>query len=130
MFLQESASKEAVKNLVADGAKHVAVDYSNANSLKEAFSGVDVVVSTLNDTTNSNAQEFALLAAKQAGVKLFVPSEFGNPSLGFKELGILQSKALFHDKLAEVGLPYTLFFTGGFSDLIFLPYALLSGILL
>ncbi len=52
------------------------LDVLNIESLKKAFTGVDVVVSTVNGGGFA-VQENLLTAAKEAGVKRFVPSEFG-----------------------------------------------------
>jgi hypothetical protein len=46
-------------------------------------------------------------AAKQAGVKLFLPSEFGYPTVGLEEgKGNLGLKSKFGKYLEEIGLPY------------------------
>jgi hypothetical protein len=54
----------------------ICLDVSNAESLKKAFTGVDVVVSTISGGGFA-VQGNLLTAAKEAGVKRFVPSEFG-----------------------------------------------------
>ena len=59
-------------------------------------------------------------AAKEVGVKLFVPSEFGGPTEG--ETGVfLGDKANIQEQLKDIGIPYTLFYTGGFSDYVWVP---------
>jgi hypothetical protein len=55
------------------------------------------------------------VAAKAAGVKLFVPSEFGNNTDDVKD-GMLAAKTAVVSKLKEIGLPYTSYYTGPFSD--------------
>ncbi|KIW49133.1 hypothetical protein PV05_10841 [Exophiala xenobiotica] len=55
----------------------VEVDYSSVTSLTEALKGHDVVVSTL--ATESLGSQYPLIdAAIAAGVKRFIPSEFGS----------------------------------------------------
>jgi len=57
-------------------SKVIQVDYSNEGSIQHALTGVDVVISTITGTVVDIQVKIAA-AAKNAGVKLFVPSEFG-----------------------------------------------------
>ncbi|KAL9615770.1 MAG: hypothetical protein Q9160_009273 [Pyrenula sp. 1 TL-2023] len=94
-------------------------DYSNT-SLLEAFTGQDVVISTI--TTFSTPQQKQIIdVAVQAGVKRFLPSEFGIdtsdptkaeylPILPFKQ-GIVDYLKTKQDKLS-----WSAFITGGFLD--------------
>ncbi|KZT19869.1 NAD(P)-binding protein [Neolentinus lepideus HHB14362 ss-1] len=110
-------------DLAEKGVKVVAVDYSPSSSsvLVSALQGTDVVISTLGGGA-IDAQQIALAdAAKQAGVSLFVPSEFGNPTEGATE-GILGTKNRIHRHLEKIGLPYALFHTGLFTDYVFSPF--------
>ena len=50
------------------------VDYSNKQSLVEALRGIEVVVSVLSTHGGTDPQVLLADAAKEAGVKLFVPS--------------------------------------------------------
>lgn len=59
-------------------------------------------------------------AAKEVGVKLFVPSEFGGPTEGETE-GYLGTKAKIHEQLKVIDMPYALFYTGVFLDYIWVP---------
>jgi NmrA-like family len=54
-------------------------------------------------------------AAKKAGVKLFVPSEFGNPTEG-KTGGMWSIKDAVKKYLVKIDLPYAQFFNGAFID--------------
>jgi hypothetical protein len=54
-------------------------------------------------------------AAKAAGVKLFVPSDFGNRTEG-KTQGMWGIKESVKEHLVKIGLPYARFFTGAFID--------------
>ncbi|TFK54330.1 hypothetical protein OE88DRAFT_1654953 [Heliocybe sulcata] len=60
-------------------------------------------------------------AAKQAGVKLFVPSEFGMSTPDLPREGFLAVKPEFQDALREIGVPYALFYTGNWLDWVFRP---------
>lgn len=104
----------------ASGAKIAVVDYASAESLKNAVTGADVVISTV---TAAALQVQHLLAeqAKAAGVKLFVPSEFGDPTDIENAEGIFLLKQSVHHKCKELALPYALFFTGPGSDYVFIP---------
>ncbi|KAK9759709.1 hypothetical protein K7432_017011 [Basidiobolus ranarum] len=63
-------------------AEVAVVDYANHDSLVQALKGVDVVISVLNDYAVIEPQLALVEAAKQAGVKRFVPSEFATDSEG------------------------------------------------
>ncbi|KAI0296986.1 NAD-P-binding protein [Multifurca ochricompacta] len=88
-------------------------------SIKNALVGVDVVISTIAATV-INLQVGLAEAAKEAGVQLFVPSEFGAQTEGETE-GFLGAKANIQTQLKALGLPYTLFYTGGFADYLWTP---------
>ena len=97
----------------------IPVDYSNRESVKTALTGVDVVISTV-AVTAVDLQPGIAEAAKDVGVKLFVPSEFGGPTVGPKggQLGI---KVKIQEQLRAIGIPYALFYTGPFADFIWAP---------
>jgi hypothetical protein len=98
----------------------IPVDYSNKESIKSALTGIDVVISTISSLA-IGVQPGIAEAAKEAGVKLFVPSEFGGPTRGETE-GLFGAKARVHDQLKAMGIPYALFNTGPFSDCLWIPY--------
>lgn len=107
------------------GVKITTVDYGSAESLKNATTGADVVISTLNhDPAALQAQYLLAEQAKAAGVKLFVPSEFGDATDRENPEGVFAIKQSVHRRLKELDLPYSLFFTGPHSDYVFVPYAL------
>ncbi|KAK3940002.1 hypothetical protein QBC46DRAFT_386420 [Diplogelasinospora grovesii] len=58
------------------GVEVKTVDYTSFDSLRAAFSGQDAVVSVVGTTAVGN-QKIAVDAAIAAGVKRFIPSEFG-----------------------------------------------------
>jgi uncharacterized protein YbjT (DUF2867 family) len=117
---QESTNLDEYK---ASGAKIVVVDYSSTKSLKSAVTGADVVICTLTAAPAAlQAQQLLAEQAKAEGVKLFVPSEFGNPTARENAEGTFALKQSVHHKLKELDLPYALFFTGPHPDFIFIPY--------
>lgn len=110
-----SAEKPAGKELIAAGATIAVVDYSDAASIEAAVSGVDVVISGL--SAGGFAFQPALAdASKKVGVKLFVPSEFGNDTFNAPADSPLYGKKQLQEKLKAIGLPYLLIFNGLFAD--------------
>ena len=107
------------KTTVDHAAKLIPVDYSNKESIKTALTGVDVVISTV-PATALGVQPGIAEAAKEAGVKLFVPSEFGVPTEGATD-NIFGAKANIHRQLKAIGIPYALFYTGPFADYLWNP---------
>ncbi|KAH7096415.1 NAD(P)-binding protein [Auriculariales sp. MPI-PUGE-AT-0066] len=106
--------------VVPSGATAKVVDYTDPASLSAALKEVEVVVSAL--SRDGIAQQPALAdAAKAAGVKLFVPSEFGGDSVGKTTENLNYPKTQLHLHLRKIGLPYTLYFTGWFTDYNFIP---------
>lgn len=118
---QDSKKLDEYKNA---GAKITTVDYGSAESLTNAITGADVVICTLNSAPAAlQAQHLLAEQAKAAGVKLFVPSEFGDATDRENLEGVFAIKQSVHRKLRELDLPYALFFTGPHSDFVFIPYA-------
>ncbi|PON29054.1 hypothetical protein TGAM01_v202162 [Trichoderma gamsii] len=116
-------SKSSVKDLPS--GVHVAeVDYSSLSSLTEAMKGKDVVICTITSTAIPE-QKVIIDAAVQAGVKRFIPADFGalstDPSA--KDLPIHISTAQIRQYLAEKAengqIEYTVFSNGLFLELIF-----------
>ncbi|KZT54375.1 hypothetical protein CALCODRAFT_499888 [Calocera cornea HHB12733] len=80
---------------------------------------MDVIISTVGKPAVPMQTALARIA-KDNGVKLFVPSEFGMPTIGGTTglWGLKNSQRL---ALEQMGLPYALFFTGAFTDTSFGP---------
>ncbi|KAK6371339.1 uncharacterized protein PV06_04059 [Exophiala oligosperma] len=96
------------------------VDYSSVASLTEALKGQDVVVSTL-ASESTGSQNPLIDAAVAAGVKRFIPSEFGSDTTHPKssQLPIYKHKVdtqrYLKAKAAEnPGFTYTLVLNGAF----------------
>ena len=102
------------KKTTQGDAKLIEVDYSNDESIKNALTGVDVVISTVAIAV-LDIQGKLVAAAKNADVKLFVPSEFGHITEGDTE-GLHGTKANIQRQLKDLGLPYAAFYTGKFPD--------------
>ena len=99
----------------------IPVDYSNKEPIKSALTGIDVVISTI-PASALGVQVDIAEAAKEVGVKLFVPSEFGGETEGKTE-GLKGEKAGIQYQLKAIGLPYALIYTGPYADFIWVPYA-------
>lgn len=82
-----------------------------------AVSNVEVVISTLSGGGFA-VQPALAQASKKAGVKLFVPSEFGIDTTLITQ-GFLLGKKNFHQALRDLGLPYLLVSNGPFLDTVF-----------
>ncbi len=108
------------KTTIQGDAKVARVDYSNDESIKRSLTGVEVVISTISGE-GLNLQGKIAAAAKEAGVKLFIPSEFGNITEGETE-GLFGAKANIQSQLKALGIPYVIFYTGPFADYIFASY--------
>jgi len=99
------------------------VDYESFDNLKAAFDGQDAVVSVVG-TFGIASQKVAIDAAVAAGVKRFIPSEFGvnTRKLGNEPIGkILAGKIAIVDYLQEKasenpGFTWTGLSTGLFFD--------------
>jgi len=108
------------KTTIQGDAKVIQVDYSNEASIKYALAGVDVVISTV-PVPALDVQEKIAAAAKEVGVKLFVPSEYGGASEGKTE-GIPGAKANVQGQLKALGMPYAAFYTGPCADFVWTSY--------
>ncbi|KAH7100490.1 NAD(P)-binding protein [Auriculariales sp. MPI-PUGE-AT-0066] len=109
----------SASTVVPDGATVCVVDYGNAGSLKAALIGIEVVVSCLAGG-GFGVQAALADAAKAAGVKLFVPSEFGVDTSVLPRDHLLAGKQAFAEHLHSIGLPYTRYLTGWFADSTFI----------
>ncbi|VDC05084.1 unnamed protein product [Peniophora sp. CBMAI 1063] len=114
----ESAAKlDAFK---ARGATVVPIaNYSSVPDVAKALTGIDVVIATLTHEALPLQVPIAE-AAKSVGVQLFVPSEFGMPTDNATE-GLLAGKNEANKKIQALGLTTALFFTGSWTDFIWIP---------
>ncbi|CAB4426685.1 unnamed protein product [Rhizophagus irregularis] len=110
---------EKAKSLNSKGAEIVYADHSQKDDLVKALKGTDVFVSAVFESSNNTSlydiQVPFLLAAKEASVKRFIPSEFSN---GYKTTGHVfnDEKFRFREELEKSGLEYTYIHTGLFQE--------------
>ena len=90
--------------------------YDDVASVTAALKGNDCVISTISGAATM-LQPALASAAKEAGARLFVPSEWAGVSAG-KTSGIHAPKAALLGHLDKLELPYTIFWTGLFADFV------------
>ncbi|KAK9695956.1 hypothetical protein K7432_012719 [Basidiobolus ranarum] len=114
------------------GAKTVTIDYHNHDDLVEALRGIDAIVSTISGTALLDGQIILINAAVEAGVKRFLPSEFGvdlrgldNPEVDFKIMHEVEHnpKSIVRKELIkhQDTMTWTFLNTGFFTDTTLLP---------
>ncbi|KIK47984.1 hypothetical protein CY34DRAFT_798846 [Suillus luteus UH-Slu-Lm8-n1] len=111
-------SSTSISNPLLEGAKIVTADYADVKAVASVLREhkVEVLVSALAYGALPSQSPIAD-AAKEAGVNLFVPSEFGLPTEGGKG-GHLVIKSQFADYLKSLGIPSLRFYTGLFMEFI------------
>lgn len=114
-------NRKKIDAMKARGATIVEGDVMQPETLPPACTGVDVVVSAIgNNEVTVPGQKNLIDAAKQQGVKRFIPSDY---SVDYRKLNYGDNDNL--DKRKEVleylqhsGLEYTLILNGAFTDMI------------
>jgi len=114
-------TRETSAHTFPSNVKVVKVDFSHLDSLTDALTGQDALVSTLASLATAS-QRLLVDAAVAAGVKRILPSEFGNNLKNPKtrELPVYAQKIKIEeylDQLAREGkISYTLVISGPFLD--------------
>ncbi|CAG8457997.1 5348_t:CDS:2 [Cetraspora pellucida] len=109
-------NNEKADLLASKGAKIVYANYDDKNDLIKAIKGTDVIVSAINGDYYNN-QIMLLTAAQEAGVKRFIPSEFGSElPQGLEPHPVIASKYKLREALETSGLEYTYIFNGIFYE--------------
>jgi len=114
-------NQEELSLLSSGGAKIIECgDYSNKEKLIPAFSGCDTVVVAMraNAAIIREVEPIILEAAVEAGVKRFVPDEFGCHTLcvEYGEGVLFDAKKDLHQKIFESGLNWTFVYNGVIFD--------------
>ncbi|THH04407.1 hypothetical protein EW145_g5541 [Phellinidium pouzarii] len=112
-----SATKSAVKALKPRGVEIRLVDFEKSSSeqLAEVLNGVDIVISTI-EWTQLQLQRPLIDASKKAGVKRFIPCDWG--TAGAHGIRNLHDKKLGErDYIKEIGLGYTFIDVGWWMQL-------------
>ncbi|KAK1699960.1 hypothetical protein BDP55DRAFT_541561 [Colletotrichum godetiae] len=114
----ESASED-----LPAGVHYKAIDYSSIDTIATAIKGQDVIVSTLSKG-GLLIQKTIIDAAIKAGVKRYIPSDWGSFTTDPKaaaELAVMMkpmtdTQNYLKEKASEI--EYTIFSVGGFTDLV------------
>ena len=86
--------------------------------------GIDTVFSFIGGAALFGGEELKLInAAKKAGVKRFIPSEYGLDSFAAESDPIFQAKIDSKKAIKEAGMDYTFIFTGMFYEYFFTSHA-------
>ena len=112
-----------------DGVHVHKTDYDSESSLAEAFKGQDAVVSVI-ATAALGSQSKIIEAAAQAGVKRFIPSEFGVNVLKLEDGGmkkILGAKVKARELLEKIAAGNKDFTWTGISTNLFFDWVCYSG---
>lgn len=122
---RNAGTEAKLASFEANGARIVTVaDMQNVTLLADALRGVDTLICAVPGSKEiiANAQPVWLDAAVKAGVKRFVPTEFGchTQALEMGDGAVFDNKKQFHETLFKSGIGWTLFYNGGIFDY-FLP---------
>ena len=120
---------KALKGL-PEGVQAVDVDYTSVESLTAALRGQDAAVCTLGTTAVTN-QRTIIDAAIAAGVKRYIPSDFGSFTSDTAAQAVMpflasltEIRKYLAEKAQEGALEYTAFATGAFLELVLaMPFA-------
>lgn len=122
----DEKNRQKIEKMRARGATIVEGDLMKPETLLPICEGVDVVVSAVgNNETTVPGQKNLIDAAKQQGVKRFIPSDY---SVDYRKLDYgdndnLDKRKEVFSYLQLIGLEYTLILNGAFMDNIGTPYA-------
>ncbi|ORX96688.1 isoflavone reductase family protein-like protein CipA [Clohesyomyces aquaticus] len=125
-FLKESSfnvtvlSREGSQSTFPSGVKVVRADYNSPDSLATAFQGQDAVISLVGGMALGD-QSKLIDGAIKAGVKRFIPSEFGSNTVDPRVLAIVplfaaKTGAVNYLKSKEKEISWTSVITGPFLD--------------
>lgn len=118
-------NRQKIEAMKAKGAAIVEGDLMQPETLLPLCEGVDVVVSAVgNNQVTVPGQKHLIDAAKQQGVKRFIPSDY---SVDYRKLDYgdndnLDKRKEVFEYLQLMGLEYTLILNGAFMDNVGTPY--------
>lgn len=120
-----AGNRQKIEAMKASGAAIVEGDLMKTETLLPVCTGVDVVVSAVgNNEVTVPGQKHLIDAAKQQGVKRFIPSDY---SVDYRKLDYgdndnLDKRKEVFEYLQQSGLEYTLVLNGAFMDNFGTPY--------
>jgi uncharacterized protein YbjT (DUF2867 family) len=109
---------EPKKEKLPSNVRYETVDYSSKESLVKALKGHDAFVSSI---PNHGDQPILVDASIEAGLKTFIPSEYGSDVFGNEKVAALpvfagKKKAQDYLKTVKDKINWTVIVTGGFFD--------------
>lgn len=115
----DEAKKKAAE-LIKNGLKIVQVNFDDVASITQALKGKDALVSTLagDGSVFVDLQKRLVDASKAAGIKLFIPSEFGANVEAAPKDGFFVGKQLAAAYVKESGVPYAIITVGLFYEVL------------
>jgi len=114
---QEPSKKPLFEEYASKGAKIITGDVTKPETYKDQIHH-DVVFSPLGVPLWHLQTELAR-ASKEAGVKLFVPSEYGFSVSKLRDAPIMQKKLQTRAELVKLGIPHLFVETGPFYEFLF-----------
>lgn len=121
----DEENQKKIEAMKAQGATIVEGDLMKPETLLAICQGVDVVISSVgNNEVTVPGQKNLIDAAKQQGVKRFIPSDY---SVDYRKLDYgdndnLDKRKEVFEYLQQSGLEYTLILNGAFMDNVGTPY--------
>jgi len=121
--LADDKKQDKVEQLKKKGAVIVEGDVNDVNSLTQALKGIDAVVAATSGNTFVQGQLNLIEASKAAGVKRFIPGQFGSDVVNYDgPFAVGDAKRTISDALLKSGLDYTVVLNGLFVDYFFSPF--------
>jgi len=118
--LKEPTKKQIYDEFTLKGAQLITGEVEKPETYQDKIKGIEVVVSAISGRV-VKAQIPLIHAAKHAGVKLFIPSEFGFDSSSVRITRTFAPKAEIQKEIKKVGLNYIFVTTGLFYEYFLWP---------
>ncbi|RKP10689.1 hypothetical protein THASP1DRAFT_4654, partial [Thamnocephalis sphaerospora] len=115
------SDSEKLNRLRQRGIRVACADYHDHDGLVQALQGFDVVLSALSLNSLLEPQLALVRAAKQAGVRRFVPSEFGLDSAA-TTTPLKDASRQVQQAIREAGLEPTYYYNGIFYEFTISPF--------
>jgi len=113
--LKDAKKKPTFDKYVSLGAKLIQADISKPDTYKHQLAGIDVILSALGVAALTHQATLAR-AAKEAGVKLFVPSEYGLDVSKFEGNPVFTHKIEARKEIEKIGIDHIYIETGAFFE--------------
>ncbi|RKP09823.1 hypothetical protein THASP1DRAFT_22370 [Thamnocephalis sphaerospora] len=108
-----NSDSKGLDQLRKQGVSVITVDYNQFDELVKALQGTDILICTLHYAIVDELQPVLFRAAKAAGVRRVVPSDFSSENEAFQRL-VCPDPAATERNIIEAQLEYTRYFCGAF----------------